>query len=380
VIALFCASAAPAAIYWGGQSPIGAANLDGSNPNSKYFRFHHPTGPVHDVAVSDSHLYWGEWFGIWRVNFEGPATPVQIVPGLNSPGGIAIDGSYLYWANYGGNGVARAALDGSGRNDNFITGLDKPCEVAVDGNYVYWIGWRGIGRARLDGSEVEEPFIPTAPGGCGLAVDAGYVYWAAAEGDIGRARLDGSEADPRFITGTGGSIGSIVVAAGQIYWTDRPNAMAYASIDKATLGLAPIRDWIVPPLFSIGGVAVDARPSPPPLPLPSRPIYFGKARHDNRTGTAVIDVSVPERGDLTVLAPKLGWKVLKGPAPPPWHGGSFRWRLKVWPGTSTKGKKIRTQLRNKGRAKVALRLSYAEEGQLPLTAMKRLTLRKKKQL
>lgn len=374
-IGLLGAATAPAAIYWGGGT-IGAANLDGSNPNFKYFRFHHLMGPIHDVAVSDSHLYWGEWFGIWRVNFEGPAAPVQIVPGLNNPGGIAIDGAHLYWATRGGNTVARAALDGSGRNDAFVAGLDGPCDVAVDGSFVYWIDWRGIGRARLDGTGVEKSFIPTAPGGCGLAVDSGHIYWAAAEGTIARARLDGTEVEPSFITGVGG-VSSIAVANGRIYWTDRPNGMAYASIDTATLGLAPVRDWINPPAFDIGGVAVDARPSPPRLPLPSRPITFGKVRHDKRVGSLVVDVWVPERGDLSLIAPKLGWKVLKGPEPPPWRGGSFRWRLKVWPGTSAKGKKIRTRLRNKGWARVALRVSYAEEGQLPLTAVKRLALRKR---
>lgn len=379
-IALLCAPAAPAAVYWGDSGAIGAANLDGSSPSSKYFRFRHPMGPFSDVAVTASHLYWAEWFGIWRVNFEGQAAPVQIVPGMNNPGGIATDGANVYWANRDGNALGRAALDGSGRDDAFVTGLDGPCEVAVDGDHVYWVGWRGIGRARLDGSGIEEDFIPEATGGCGLAVDAGHVYWATAEGAIGRASLDGAFREPRFITGVG-RVSSIAVAGDRIYWTDQPNGMAYSSIDTATLGLAPLRDWITPPIFSIGGVAVDARPSPPPLPLPSRPIVsYGKPRHDKRVGSLVLDVWVPERGDLTVTAPKLGWKVIKGPEPPPWRGGTFRWRLKVWPGTTAKGKQIRTRLRNKGWAKIALRLSYTEEAQLPYTTTKPVVLRKNKKL
>jgi hypothetical protein len=38
------------------------------------------------------------------------------------------------------------------------------------------------------------------------------------------------------------------------------------------------------------------------------------------------------------------------------------------------GKKVRTRLRNKGRAPLALKLTYTEEGQLPLTVEKRLAL------
>ncbi|HWT90661.1 MAG TPA: hypothetical protein VN179_06055 [Solirubrobacterales bacterium] len=371
------AAPAPAAIYWGDSGTIGAANLDGSDPNSRYLLFRHLSGPTCDIAVSDSHLYWCEWFGLWRVNLDGPAAPTQVVSGLSNPGGIAIDGNHLYWANRDGDSVARSGLDGSGRNDSFITGLDSPCEVVVDGEFVYWIDWRGIGRARLDGSGVEEPFIPTAPGGCGLAVDAGYLYWSAGEGAIGRATLDGAEVDHRFITGVG-IVGSIATSGGHIYWTDKPEGMAYSSIDRATLGVAPVRDWIVPPIFTIGGVAADLRYEPPPRPLPSLPISFGLTRYDKRAGTAVVDVTVPRRGDLRVLAPKVGWKVIKGPEPPPSHIGSFRWRLKIWPGLSPKGNRIRTQLRNKGRAKVALRLSYTEEGQLPSTTVKRVTLRKVK--
>ncbi len=374
--ALLCASAASAAVYWGDAGTIGAADLDGGNPNPDYFQFHHPGGPICDVAVSDTHLYWGEWFAIWRVNFEGSAAPVAIVPGLSSPCGIAIDGAYVYWANRGGGAVGRAALDGSQRNDAFVSGLDMPCEVVVDNLFIYWIDWRGIGRARLDGTGVEPGFIPTSPGGCGLAVDSGHLYWGAGEGAIGRASLDGVDVDDRFITGVG-SVSSIAVHGGHIYWADRPDGMAYSSIGRATLGLNPLRNWITTSVFNLGGIAVDGRPTPTPLPLPSRSISFGKVRPDERQGSAVIDVFVPERGDLVVTAPKLGWKVLKGPEPPPWREGSFRWRLKVWAGsTGPTSKRIRTQLHRKGWAKVALRISYNETGQLPITTVKRMTLHK----
>lgn len=378
-VALLCAPTAPAAIYWGGQSPLGAANFDGSSPNPKYFRFPHLGGPTCGVAVSASHLYWCEWFGLWRVNFEGPATPVQIVPGLSNPGGIAIDGTYVYWANPEAGTIGRARLDGSEANPAFLTGLQRPCNVAVGGGRLYWLDWQGIGRANIDGSDPIPGLVGTA-GGCGLAVDANYLYWGQ-RGAIGRARLDGTEAKPDFIAGVG-MVSAIALDGSHLYWTDQPEGMFYASIGRANLdGSGALRNLIPTETFNLGGVAVDARPSPPPLPLPSRPILsFGKPRHGKRVGSAILDVWVPERGDLTLLGPKLGWKVIKGPEPPPWRFGSFRWRLKVWPGTSAKGRQIRTRLRNKGWAKVALRLSYAEEGQLPHTTVKPLILRKNKQL
>jgi hypothetical protein len=375
--ALFFAPAAPAAVYWGDTGAFGAANPDGSNVNYKYFVFHHLGGPTCDMAVSESHLYWCEWFGLWRVNFDGPATPVEIVPGLNNAGGIAIDGSHVYWANRGGGAVSRAALDGTARDDSFISGLDNPCEVAVDASFVYWIDWRGIGRAQLDGGGAEESFIATAPGGCGLAVDSGYVYWTVGEGRIGRASLNGFEVDPNFIAGIGG-VPSIAVDGGHIYWADWREGMNYSTIGRANLdGSNVVRSWIPTQTFNVGGLAVDARPTPPPLPLPSRPIRFGKVRHNLETGTAVIDVWVPSRGDLFVTGPKIGWRVLKGIAPAPYHEGSFRWRLQVWPGKTGFGAKVRKQLKNRGRAPLSLRVSYAETGQRATPAVKRIALLRK---
>lgn len=378
-VALLCAPASPAAIYWDESGTLGAANLDGSNPNPKYLLFRHPSGPTCDLEVTDTHLYWCEWFGIWKVNFEGPATPTQIVPGLTSPSGIAVDGSHVYWANRGGGSIGRAALDGSGREDSFVSGLREPTDVAVDDRYLYWVTFNEIGRARLDGTEVEKAFVETIPIGSGLALDSNYLYWSN-DRAIGRAlRADGTKVEPDFITGLD-HVGGIAVDSGRLYWMNTPEGMNFSTIGRAGIDGSDVnKSWIPTQKFNATGVAVDARPSPPPLPLPSRPILsFGKVRHNKRVGSLVIDVWVPERGDLGLVAPRLGWKVIKGPEPPPWRGGSFRWRLKVWPGKSRKGKEIRARLRNKGWAKVALRLTYTEEGQLPTSTVKSLVLRQNK--
>jgi len=374
------ATAANAAVYWGSNGTIAAAGLDGAGANSNYFKPPFPSdsaGPVCGVAVSRSYLYWVGAFGIGRVNLEGSAVPTTIVPSLQQPCGVAIDEAHVYWADPKTGSLGRANLDGSEANTALVAGLGQPCGVAVDRAHVYWMDWPGIGRARLDGSEPEPGFLPMAATACGLALDDHHLYWGN-HGSIGRARLDGSEPDPTFIAGIGG-VGGIAVDATHIFWTDQPEGMAYSSIGRADIGgTGANRSWLPSEQFSLGGVAVDGRASPPSLPLPSRPIRFGQVRHALRTGATVIDVWVPERGELTVLTPKLGWKVLKGTAPPPWRGGTFRWRLKLWPGRGRVGDRIRTQLRNRGWAPVALRVAYNEEGQLPLTAVKRITLRKRR--
>lgn len=379
LLAALAPAAAPAAVYWVENGKIGAADLDGTNPNPGYFKPPFPSdsaGPGCGLAVSDSYLYWAGAFGIGRVNLDGQAAPATVSPHLEQPCGVAIDATHVYWADSKAGTLGRANLDGSEPSTAILAGLDRPCNVAVDGTYLYWVDGRGIGRARLDGSQAEPGFITTGPGGCGLAVDAQYLYWGT-YGAIGRVSRDGLFPDPAFITGVGG-VGSIALDSVHVYWTDWREGMFYSTVGRANLDGGDVnRNFIATQTFNPGGVAVDARPTPSPRPLPSRPVQFGKVRHNLKNGTAVLDVWVARRGDLVVTAPRVGWKVLKGD-PPPYLEGSFRWRLKVWPGKARFGKNLRTQLREKGRAVVTLRTAYAETGQLPALATKRIGLLKRR--
>ena len=288
----------------------------------------------------------------------------------------------MYWTTRRTDTLARANLDGTWPSGNLVPGIKEPCDVAVAGEYLYWTSFSGIGRARLDGSQPDPEFIAAGVVGCGIAVDAGHVYWSSYANNrhsIGRAGLDGSEPDPEFIPALPGSVGAIALDPAHIYWTEWHEGMVYGTIGRANLdGTGVNSAWIQTQWFNLGGLAVDARPTPPPLPLPSGSIHFGQVRHDLSSGVTTLDVWVPRRGELAVTAPKLGWKVLTGTYPAALEG-SFRWRLKIWPGKRGRtAKNLRAQLKNKGRAVVTVRLSYAETGQLPYLTSKRLTLLKKR--
>jgi low-density lipoprotein receptor class B len=376
LVAAAVTGSAGAAVYWGDNGTIGAANLDGSGANPRYFKPPFPadsSGPLCGVAVSPNYLYWAGAFGLGRVNFDGPAGPQTIVSHLQGPCGIAVDDGHVYWAEAKTGSIGRANLDGSEATGSFVTGIDHPCGLAVDAGHLYWMGWRGIGRANLDGTAVEPEFLPLIPTGCGLAAEGSHLYWGE-HGAIGRANLDGSEPKPGFVTGIGG-VESIALDAAHVYWTDRPEGMAYSSVGRANIdGSGAERSWIGADQFYLGGIAVDSRPAPVPLPLPSRSFHFGEIRHQWRTGSVVIDVWVPASGELTLRAPKLGWKVLKGAPPPPYVEGGFRWRLKIWPGKTSFGRKVRAEMQRRGRAKVALYVSYAETGQLAFEGAKMVAL------
>jgi hypothetical protein len=370
------AGSASAAVYWDDAVAIGAANSDGSAPNYKYFKPPFPSDSAVGrcgLAVSATHLYWVGTWAVGRVNLDGPAAPATISPRLQQPCGVAVDAVHVYWADQGTGAIGRANLDGSEATTTLISDLKQPCAVAVDDAHLYWIAATGIGRANLDGTQVESSFVPTFPGGCGLAVDSQYLYWAN-DRAIGRVPRDGLFPQREFITGLD-HVAGIAVDSDHVYWMDVQEGMNYPTIGRADIdGRGAIPHWIPVQRFNATGVAVDSRPIPPPRPQPSRPFDVVQVKHDLKMGTARLIVSVPERGELEVTSPRIGWKVIKGPEPPPYRFGSFRWRLELWPGRTRFGKRIRKRLRNRGSAPLTLHLSYAEEGQLPVTAEQRVVL------
>src|SRR5262245_18360612 len=100
-------------------------------------------------------------------------------------GGQAAGSRHVYWTNTFADTIGRANVDGTGADQGFITGATRPEGVAVDSSYVYWanrhtgqVGVGTIGRANLDGMGVNQSFITGATDPQGVAVDANYIYWA----------------------------------------------------------------------------------------------------------------------------------------------------------------------------------------------------------
>jgi len=396
----------PAAVYWGsGVDGVGAANLDGSEPQWNYFYWPYGSesqGPACGVAVNSEYLYWSAYDGIGRRKLNGDGIyPGTVVPHVRAPCGLAADESHIYWTNPGNQSfpsppagsLGRANLDGSEATNTFVTGLESPCDVTVGGDYVFWVehgfptGWDGIGRANLDGSSPLHPFIPlsTQNVSCGLAASDDHLYWGQDDG-IARANLDGSEVNEAFIPNTG-FVDGIAIHAGHVYWnTQWPNGTS--SIGRANLdGSEANANWITSSESGLGGIAVDARPTPPFLTLPSRPIKIvPNVEYNLRTGAARLSVYVPPHGPLSrpsppqgqlkVVSRGLSWKVFGRPVPPPANGGAYLWQVRIRSGGGPVGRRIRTQLRDRGWARVKVRLSYTQERVYPVEATRKLALRR----
>lgn len=388
--ATLAARPAAAAVYWGAGGSIGAANGDGTMAIDSYpygIANTIPQASVCGVAVNATHLFWADSangaIGTMqlsntangRVDFtKEPMLAIDqaLVANVSHPCGVAVDAGHLYWANTSGS-IGRSNLDGSAPQREFIAGLSWPCGVAVDGSHIYWgdVTDGAIGRANLDGSGVEPEFIPGAGLPCGVAVSASRIYWSS-EGPnaIGRADLDGGNPEPGFIPLAGRPCG-VAVDAAHVYWANRFEPGIYLS--RANLdgsGAAPL---VAEPFYAAScGVALDSRTFQPPPPPASLPIRLGPVKRQKQGRLLVIPVYVPERGQLALVSPRIGWGLDMGPEPPPFRGGVFRWKLKLWPGSGPVGKRIRRQLEGKGKAPVDLNLSWEQLGRAPVLQAKHL--------
>ena len=211
----------------------------------------------------------GERGNIGRAEMTGSGINGRFIVGAKAPAGIATNGRYIYWANYGSGTIARARLDGSGVNERFINGAQGPIGIAVDSEHIYWTNSdRGtIGRANLNGSGVNQHFIKAgAP--MGLAVDGDHIYWThsySTRNDtvygyaIGRANLDGSGVSQRFIDASNKLTG-VAVNGRYIYWSnDGEDAIGRANLDGAAVEQRCITAKNVPVGNVPEGLAVDGQ-------------------------------------------------------------------------------------------------------------------------
>jgi hypothetical protein len=177
---------------------------------------------------------------IARATLEGEGKDIGFL--LASAKGVAVDDTYIYWADPKAGTIGRATLDGTTEVDpSFIEGPVKPQWVTTDSEYVYWTdavdGENGngtIGRAKkLDGSEVEPSFITGAHNPQGIAVNATYIYWAndGSQFDnlkhgIARATIEGGEVIQPWSVDVNGdpsgfsSGGGVALDDTYVYFTD----------------------------------------------------------------------------------------------------------------------------------------------------------------
>ena len=283
----------------------------------------------------------------------------NFIPTAGGAFGIAVDGQHIYWANnMQGSTIGRADLDGGNVDNSFIPGATDPEGVAVDGSHIYWgnYGAGMIGRANLNGSGPQQNFVTGADGPTGIALDGQHIFWSNTNGNtVGRVDLDGiSNKDPNFIPDPLAlNTEGVAVFGGFIYWTttrrghDRPGQ--------------PRRLQSEPRLHHDGcPVAVRCRGRRGPAGVRGgggKSLKFGKVKLNKKKGTALLPVTVPSAGTLSLggkglvhkrlgQAPALGKLFKKVP-----KAGTYTLKVKA------KGKK-KAKLFSTGKVKVKAVITF----------------------
>jgi virginiamycin B lyase len=374
---LALAPQASAAVYWGnfGTSSIGGANLDASLVSPTFIGGASPGG----VAVDGQHIYWTNFGGttIGRANHDGSGVDQNFIPTSDGAFGIAVDGQHIYWANNKqGSTIGRADLNGGNVDNSFITGANVPEGVAVDGQHIYWGNYSGnsIGRVDLDGtSNKNVNFVSGGVDGpAGVAVDGQHIYWASTNGNtVGRVDLNGtSNKNSNFIPEPfAPDTEGVAVSGGFIYWVTSAGTIGRAGID----GSNPNRDFITGASTPFG-VAVDG------LALGSagsggKSLKFGKVKLNKKKGTALLPVTVPGSGTLSIggkglvhkrpgLARALGALAKKAP-----QAGTYKLLVK------SKGKK-KSKLFATGKVKVKAVVTFKPTSGNAVQDIKKIKLKK----
>jgi hypothetical protein len=242
---------------------VSKAPLQTTTELHNWFPFGGVTDPPVAMAVDRASIYWTTRGAVMRMSLVGanpavlasgwPLPPPQGPPsgpdggsGLSSRGGIAVDGTSVYWTECGGAAadgtVMKTALEG-GTPTAFASAQARPMGVAVDAVNVYWANNGSSDVA--DGTVMRVPHAGGPPttlasgqaGPVGIAADSVNVYWTSSRGpgtgSVMKVPIDGGT--PTAIALDQARPCAIVVDGSSVYWT---NAGASGGGDGSVMKVA----------------------------------------------------------------------------------------------------------------------------------------------
>lgn len=164
----------------------------------------------------------------------GSAAEESFITGQHGPYGIAVDSTYIYWANAESGYIGRAKLNGTSVEPTWLhTEATGVVGLAVDSAHIYWGAGptNYIGRATIAGASIEKTWLKAESGVEGIAVNATNIFWTLTGGTIGRATIAGGSIEVSWLT-TKAPTG-IALTATHIYWT---------SASTNAIGRAPLTE------------------------------------------------------------------------------------------------------------------------------------------
>ena len=206
----------------------------------------------HGIAVDSTSVYWTQGDAVMKVGINGGAA-TTLASGLNGGEGIAIDATSVYWTERGSGTVRKVGL-GGGAVTTLASGLNDPFGITIDSTNVYWTEYGGgtVKKAGKDGGTVTT-LASGLPGPSGVAVDSTSVYWTEG-GTVKKVGISGGTVTILASISVYSYPSNIAVDSTSVYWTASGSGALGVSINGGWP--SSIAGWGWP--CNVLGIAVDS--------------------------------------------------------------------------------------------------------------------------
>ena len=196
------------------------------------------------LAVDATHLYFDDHGGLKRVPIAGGSVQT-LVTGYN-PDMIALDDTYVYWTESSKNltdlGAIRRVLKTGGAVQTLLSTPDvnDPGSLAVDGTNIYWVEYGGRARRMPKGGGTPTDYNAPDSAYIGgyVAINAANLYWSdslsATSGRLRRAPKGGGTVNDLVLGGVFTPM-SVGLTSTHVYW------VAVNGVYRLPLAAEPVR-------------------------------------------------------------------------------------------------------------------------------------------